>query len=118
MGYEIYAVAQSPADDDRRHELGSQPIPPARPGQSGHPYIYRKLAFRLRGTRTRNSGREITRIGRIVARFFRTFGVMRILHRVSPVRPLNKDVQDTLEVARTILIDRQGVKTTQARISS
>jgi hypothetical protein len=117
MSYEIDAVAQSPPDDDRRHELGCQPIPPARPVQSGHLYIHRKLAFRLRGTRTRNSGREIARIGRVVARFFRTFGVMRISHRVSPVRPLNKDVQDTLEVARTILIDRQGVKTTQVYIN-
>jgi hypothetical protein len=59
---------------------------------------------RLRGPGTRNSGREIARIGRLVARLFRTFGVMRLFHRVSPARPLNKDVQDTPEVAGTILI--------------
>jgi hypothetical protein len=104
MGHEINHEAQAPTDDNRRHEFGREPISPARPRQSGFPSIRRTLSRRLRGPCTRNSGRELSRIGIFATKFVGTFGVMRIFHRASPVRPLNKDVQDTLEVAGTILI--------------
>ena len=114
---QIDPVAEPRADDDRRHEFRRQPESPigARngcPANIGWRFGLRPLALRTGNARCQVAGRRPA-----FAFTRRVLRAMRICHHACPLRPLRRYVEDTLEVARTILIGSNRVKTTHVYVS-